>query len=197
MITEKEIIEAGKFLKPHALKGEMNAFCEYDNDILEQGFPLIVDMDGIYVPFYVKSVRPKGLHGSLILIDGVESVDDTSRFINKPFYLMRSDVAEYMEVEEDELDQADDFIGYLVEDPEAGVVGKVVDVDDSTANILLVVQPDEEDGEDVIYIPFAEDLIEDVEDYDDDSEIPGKIIMKIPEGLLDINDKDSDMEILD
>ena len=154
-------------------------------------------MDGIYVPFYVKSVRPKGLHGSLILIDGVESVDDTSRFINKPFYLMRRDVAEYMEVEEDELDQADDFIGYLVEDPEAGVVGKVVDVDDSTANILLVVQPDEEDEENVLYIPFAEDLIEDVEDYDDDSEIPGKIIMKIPEGLLDINDKDSDMEILD
>ena len=77
MIEEKDIVQAGKFLKPHGLKGELNAVLDYDAEILEEDYPLIVDMDGIYVPFYAESVRPKGHFSSLVKLEGIDSVEDT------------------------------------------------------------------------------------------------------------------------
>ena len=195
MIESSSIIEVGKFLKPHALKGDMNAYCEYDNEILSQGYPLIVNMDGILVPFYVASVRTKGTHGSLILLDGINNVEETVRFVNKPFYMMRKDVAEFFDVSENELDNDQEFIGYILEDPALGVIGSIVDIDDTTENILLIVEPLDSISYDLLYIPLAEDLIESVVEADESN--PGKIIMKIPDGLLNINDKDSGVEILE
>ena len=52
MITEEEITSVGKLLKTHALKGEMNMMLDIDPGYLEDGNPAILDIDGIYVPFY-------------------------------------------------------------------------------------------------------------------------------------------------
>ena len=63
MIERQNLTTAGKFLKAHALKGELNAVLDADCDLLDPERPLIVEMDGIPVPFYLQSVRPKGQFG--------------------------------------------------------------------------------------------------------------------------------------
>lgn len=83
MIEEKSIISAGKFLKPHGLKGELNVLVEFDSEILEEDYPIIVDVDGIYVPFYAESVRPKGHFSSLVKLQGVDSQEETGRLSTK------------------------------------------------------------------------------------------------------------------
>lgn len=196
MIQEKELIEAGKFLKTHGLKGELNAYTEYDAEILDQGYPVIVDMDGIFVPFYVASIRPKGLHGSLILLDGIDSIDKAKPFVNKTIWILRKDLADFLEVEEDELDEEMEFIGYDLYDQNDNLIGEIVGFDDSTPNWLLLVTPVDGDEEDIIYIPFAEELVID-EKVSENPEEKSYLKIQIPEGLLNINDKDSGIEIIE
>ncbi len=57
MIEKKDIVEIGKFQKTHALKGELNALLNVPEEYVEDGNPLIVEMDGILVPFYTESFR--------------------------------------------------------------------------------------------------------------------------------------------
>ncbi|MDE7081363.1 MAG: ribosome maturation factor RimM [Muribaculaceae bacterium] len=184
MIEEKSIISAGKFLKPHGLKGELNVLVEFDSAILEEDYPIIVDIDGIYVPFYAESVRPKGHFSSLVKLQGVDSQEEARPFVNKEFYLLRSDVAEFMDVDEDEIQTEDEFVGYKVYDKDHGYIGTVESVDSSTANLLLLVRPDGEDA-DIIYIPFDPDFITSVEEDRDTGEC--SMNLDLPDGLLDLN----------
>lgn len=184
MIEEKDLIKVGKFLKTHALKGELNVETEIDPDIFDEEYPLIIPVEGIFVPFYIESYRRKGSFGSLIKLDGIDSVEDAKKFVNNEIYMLRRDVAEYFEMEEDELATSDEFVGYEVHDSHYGYIGKVVDVDDSTQNILLSVKPDNSDS--LIYIPFAEEFVKDIEDPEDGKS--GRIEMNLPEGILDLNE---------
>lgn len=60
MITKDEISAVGTLQKTHALKGELNMLLDIDSEYLTSGNPAIIEIDGIYVPFYAESVRPKG-----------------------------------------------------------------------------------------------------------------------------------------
>ncbi len=188
MIEENELIEIGKFFRTHALKGELNAVVEdFDSEILNQGYPLIVEIEGIFVPFYAESVRLKGSQGCLIKLEGIDSKERAQEFVNKPILMLRKDVADWMDMDEDELTTEDDLIGYEVYDDKDRFLGKVSDIDSSTANLLLIVNPGE--GSDNIYIPFVEEFIERIEDPEGDDE-KGAIYMNLPEGMIDLNQKE-------
>lgn len=184
MIEEKDLILAGKFLKPHALKGELNVVSDYDSEIFDEDYPVIVSMDGIYVPFYVESYRKKGLFGCLLKLDGVDSVEEARSFVNKNIYLLKRDVAEFLQIDEDELVMADDFEGFEVYDRNLGYIGKVVELDDSTDNLLLIVDSPEY-GE--VYLPYADEFIDAVTQADENGE-NGRIDMNLPEGIINLND---------
>lgn len=70
MITTDEITSIGKFHKTHALKGELNAMLDIDAEFLDTEHPLIMDIDGIFVPFYCETVRPKSHFSSLVKLQG-------------------------------------------------------------------------------------------------------------------------------
>lgn len=174
MILKDEIIEAGKFLKPHGLKGELNAITTYDAAILESDYPIIAEMDGIYVPFFAESVRIKGSFSALVKFDDVNSAEEARRFVNKLFYLRKKDVAKFLECEIDELEMDEDYIGFDVYEAHLGYIGRVVDIDDSTENVLLEVELPEDSDADTdagsIYIPFVDNFIDYIEDFNDSAE---------------------------
>lgn len=182
MIKKEEIVEIGKFQKTHALQGELNALLDVDIDFGENDEPMIVDMDGIFVPFYVENIRGKGATSFLVKLDGVDNVDEAKKFVNKAIYARRSDMLDYFDTPEEEFAAESDLIGCIVKDCRLGEIGEVTDLDDSTANVLLVVgRPD--GGE--VYIPFVEDIVKEIN-------IPSRTVeIDAPEGLLDLNDKKS------
>lgn len=184
MIKEDELIDIGKFLKPHALKGELNAYVEYDNDLLNQGYPVIVAMDGIYVPFFIEKFRPKGNFGTLIKLDGVNSDFQARKFVNKEIMMLKKDVAEFLDIDVNELIVEMDLVGYKVIDEKFGEIGRVVDIDDSTENVLLLVSQ-ENDPDNIVYIPDNDDFIISVTtgETPEDSSIE----VKLPEELLHLN----------
>ncbi|MCM1290651.1 MAG: ribosome maturation factor RimM [Prevotella sp.] len=182
MITRADITPIGKFHKTHALKGELNAVLDIDAEFLDRTHPLIVDVDGIYVPFYCESVRPKGHFSSLVKLQDIDTEDDAKEFVNKEIFALKSDITEFdneFEREsENEGTYADDLVGYKIVDVNTGhEIGEISGLNLSTANALFIIQS----GEDTIMIPIADEFIKNI---DDEAHV---IEMQLPEGLVDIN----------
>ncbi|MDE6392718.1 MAG: ribosome maturation factor RimM [Muribaculaceae bacterium] len=176
MIKKEDIVAIGKFQKTHALKGELNALLDIDGDYAADGHPLIVDIDGIYVPFYAETVRPKGAESFLVKLRDIDSQEKAQELVNKEIFGLRSDLVEYFD--DPDMEIVADFVGYKVVDSRLGEIGSIEDVDDSTANVLFVVVTD--DGE-TVYIPVAEEFINAV---DDERKV---VETTLPEGLVDLN----------
>ena len=175
MITDSEIIEIGKFGKTHGVHGEINAMLDEDVDIelLER---IVVKVDGINVPFFINSLRPR--HGETVIlsIDDVDSDKAASMFVNCPIYALVADNVK--DVEDDgEGMYASDLIGYTIVHADGRPVGKITDINDSTENALFIVKIPH--GESV-YIPIANDLIDEINTE------KKYIVMTLPEGILEL-----------
>lgn len=181
MIEEKNLTAVGKFLKTHALKGELNAILDIDDEYFVEGNPMIVDMDGAYVPFYAENIRGKGPAASLIKIEGINSSEEARQLVNAIIYAEKESLAEFLGEEVEGLLLEDDLMGFCVADEKYGEIGKVVRVDSTTDNVLFIVENGE--GEE-IYIPAADDFIVAV---DEDKK---EIITSLPEELIKLNIKE-------
>lgn len=177
MIRENDTIMVGKFQKTHALKGELNMISDIDAEYFNEGNALIVEYDGILVPYYTESVRPKGSTSYLVKLSGVDNEREASQFVNKEIHILKKDAEEW--IGEDLLD-SNELVGYMIKDFETGEeIGQLEDIEDSTANLLFIVKK----GEEEIYIPGNEELIEEIDDN------TRTITVRIPEGLIDLNSR--------
>lgn len=172
------LIEAGRFNKPHGIKGEISATVTVDAD-LESARCLFVEVDGLMVPFFISAIRPKTAETSLITLDGVESEQQARPFVNQPFYLLPEDVEDAGELDPDaDGFYASDFIGFTVSDSALGDLGEITDVDDQTDNVLFVVRTP---GGKEILIPVADEFIDSIDVAD------RHITITLPDGIVDLN----------
>ena len=133
MIKREDLSKIGQFAKPHGIKGEISLITEYDiSDI--PGDPYIVcDMDGIWVPFFIDSYRQKSNTVTLVKFDSIDTEEKVKILAGKNAYLP----TEIILTHDDETIETYYITGYAVVDGNAGIIGQVTDIDDSTMNILL------------------------------------------------------------
>ena len=139
MITRAEITEIGTFNKPHGIQGEISASFLCDFDEIELLSCIIVDEDGIFVPFFIESARPKSTAVALVKFDGIDSDAQVRHFTGKTIFALKSDIADDDPDADDSEADAFSFIGYTMADTSHGVIGEIVDIDDSTENFLFIV----------------------------------------------------------
>ena len=179
MITRDQLIEIGHFNKAHGVNGEVNASLLIDVDHLPSLSCLVCDMDGIYVPFFVEAMRPKGATTVLLTIDGFTSEQEVAALVGKDIFALKSDydeLANQVDEDDDEL-PLDYFIGFRLTDNDTPV-GEIVDVDESTENALFIVRRDDATQ---VAIPAVDDLIVSMD-------MEQRVLdMDLPEGLLSIN----------
>lgn len=160
MLTQEMLVKVGVFNKTHGIKGEISA--SFDLDIEPGELRCIfVRMEGIPVPFFINEYRPKGSETWLLTIDGVDSAERASVFVNKPFFGLASEVKEAMRLDADaDGFYASDLIGFSITDTELGPLGRIADVNDSTENVLFVVE--RPDGSETL-IPVADEFINEID----------------------------------
>ena len=175
MIKLDELTEIGQFYKPHGIKGELSAGFDYElsPDDLRC---IIINLDGIFVPFFIEFFRPRGHESFLIKLEGIDNENEALMLAKQPIYALTSEIEIDSEASEDGF-YLYDLIGYRLND-ENGFIGNITDIDDSNENILIhVTSPDNK----IVYIPFAEDWISEID-------ASGKTIkMTLPEGILTLN----------
>ena len=71
MIGRDDLVEMGCYNKPHGINGEISATMLCDLELLDRFKCLVTCVDGIYVPFFVESKRPKTEQTVLLKLDGI------------------------------------------------------------------------------------------------------------------------------
>lgn len=174
MIREDEVFKIGKLLKPHGVKGEI-AFA-FENDVFDRVDCnyLILLIDGIFVPFFIKEYRFKGKEIALILFEDLYSEEDVINLSGLNVYFPRKYFEEDLDVEY----SWNYFIGFVIEDENLGHIGTIDAVDELTINTLFLVKGLEQQE---FIIPATESFIKNVDDKN-------KVLtVSLPEGLILIN----------
>lgn len=169
MIADDQVYKIGVIGKPHGVKGEVSF--RFDDDIFDTADAdfLILKIDGILVPFFIEEYRFRSDDVALVKFEDIDTQERAASLTGTEVYFLR----EQADNGEGSMPPAR-TVGYSIEDSATHIIiGVIASVDDSTSNILFEL----EDGK---LIPVAEEWIEDI---DTDNR---KIVMKIPEGLLDL-----------
>lgn len=180
MIRKTEIRPVGTFNKPHGINGEINAVIPSDIDI-DRLKCVVVELDGIFVPFFIEQWRPRSSESVLLKLEGIDNENQAKELTNKELYLLVEDLRE-MGLENDEESNGfymSDIIGYTVHDTDGTVAGEITGYDDQTENVLISVRTPR--GK-TVYLPLADNLIE---DFDSGHR---SITLDIPAGLIDLQD---------
>ena len=169
MIRAEEVYKIGRLGKAHGVKGEVSF--QFDDDIFDRvdADYLVLDIDGILVPFFMEEYRFRNDTVCLVKFCDIDTQQRAQELTGCDVYFPRA-LAE----EAEEMPSLASLVGFEIVDASNGnTVGNIVAIDDSTINLLFEL----EDG---TLIPASDELIEDI-----DAE-QRTIRMNIPEGLLDI-----------
>lgn len=173
MIRKEEVIKVGEVTKTHGVSGELSV--TFMNDRFENADPdfIVFNLDGILVPFFIEEYRFRSNTAALIRLEDINSEDIAKRFVKADVYILAEDTSED---EETEHYSYSSFKGFMLHDVDEGLIGEIIDVDESTINVLLKVNF----NSDEILIPFDESLIEGLD------MASREIVMSIPSGLLSL-----------
>lgn len=169
MIKKEDVYKIGRLGKAHGVKGEVSF--QFDDDIFDttDADYLILDIDGILVPFFMEEYRFRNDSLALVKFCEVDTQQRASELTGCDVYFPRS-VAD----EDGDAPSLAMLVGFNIVDASDGkVVGKIAAIDDSTQNVLFEL----EDG---TLIPASDELITNIDTNRQ------QIIMNIPQGLLEI-----------
>ena len=169
VIKREEVYKIGKLGKTHGVSGELSFLFEDDVfDSVDADY-LILDIDGILVPFFIEAYRFKTDSNAIIKFEGIDTQDRAREFTGSDVYFPR----EFNDDENNTLSWAA-IVGFdIIDASTAKTVGKIAAVDDSTINILFEL----EDGK---LIPASEELITDVDKHQK------TITIDLPQGILEL-----------
>lgn len=176
MISFDEVCVIGNTNKPHGINGEISVAIDAECELSSLSC-VIFEIDGILVPFFMESCRPKHANSFLMKLYDVDSDHDVVELSNKSIYALNAELpSEQFNNHEDGM-YADDFVGYSVDTNDGEHLGTIVDFDDSTDNLLFIV---ERTDKSILYIPIVDEFIDEINPHD-------KILsMTLPDGLLEL-----------
>lgn len=168
MIRKEEVFKIGRLGKAHGVKGEVSF--QFDDDVFDRTDAdyLILDIDGILVPFFIEEYRFRSDNVALMKFEDIDTQDRAQELTGCDVYFPRA------LADEDDAPPLTFLVGFDVIDAINGrTVGRIAAIDDSTANLLFELA----DGR---LLPAADELISDIDQF-------GRTItMNIPEGLLEL-----------
>ena len=173
MIREQEVYRIGKIGKPHGINGELTFYFEDDVfDRVETEY-LVLDIEGILVPFFMEEYRFRSEETALVKFCDVDTQEEARRLTGCSVFFPRaltpreSDSCSYCEL-----------IGFeVVDDASGALIGKLTMIDDSTLNTLFEVQPLQGD---TLLLPAPDEFIKEVD-------VAKRVLrLYVPDGILNM-----------
>ena len=169
MIRQEEVFHIGRIGKSHGIHGEVSF--QLDDDVFDRvdADYLVLDVDGILVPFFMEEYRFRSDTLALVKFCDIDTQERARELTGCDVYFPRA-LAE----EDDVQLSLNSLVGFAMVDSQTGsTIGRIAAIDDQTVNTLFKL----DDGR---LIPANDDLITQID--------PKKqtITITLPEGLLDI-----------
>lgn len=160
----------GTLLKTSGNHGEIILqLTQIESENIRNWESIFLYIEGGLVPFFFSSIKPKARYSALVCFEDVESVEAAELLIGTDCYAPCNRI-------DDVQVKSQSFIGYDVFNGKE-LVGIVTGIEPLPNNPLLLVT---DDAGKTYSLPLHEDFIVKV------SERRKKIVLKLPEGLLDI-----------
>jgi len=176
MIKKESVYRIGRIGKTHGVDGELTFMFDDDVFYRREAEYLILDIDGILVPFFIDDCRMKSSATALVRFENIGTQERARQLTGCEVYIPRHSAEDA-----DETLSAAEMIGFEVHsDHDDSVIGTITAVDESTINPLFEVV---RNVDDTLLLPAAADLITEI-----DSE-QRVVTMQLIEGLLDLNEK--------
>ena len=174
MIKRDDVYRIGTIGKSHGVKGEVSF--RFDDDVFDRvdADYLVLDIDGILVPFFIEEYRFRGNETAIVKFEDVDSQDCARALTGSEVFFPRS-LADSSQTGEMSLPE---LVGYTVVDASDGNdIGTLCGIDDTTVNMLFVISAS--DGREIL-VPVNPDWIEEVDSG------RRRIVMMMPPGLLEL-----------
>lgn len=173
-MQKKDCFYLGKIVRKYSFKGEVIIKLDTDQPDLYQNMDAVfVDLGKNFIPFFIQSSLLQKGNQLRVQFEDVHSEKDADAILKSDVYLPTSLLPKltgnkfyYHEV-----------VDFMLEDQNFGAVGKIISINDSTAQPLFVVE--RKDSE--ILIPMIDDFIQKVDRKNK------KVIVDTPEGLIEMS----------
>lgn len=169
MIKQEEVYKIGRLGKSHGVRGEVSFL--FDDDVFDRvdANYLILDIDGILVPFFIEEYRFRSDTTALMKFEGIDTQERARELTGCDVYFPRN-----LTASDDDSISWSAIVGFdIIDASTEKSIGRIASIDDSTLNILFCL----EDGH---LIPASEDLITQIDQQ------ARTITMHLPAGLLDL-----------
>ena len=168
MIREEDVYRIGRLGKTHGVRGEISFL--FDDDVFDRADAdyLVLEVDGILVPFFIEEYRFKSDSTAILKLEDVDTQERARQLTGTDVWFPKALVPDD---EEGQLSLAF-LVGFTIVDEATGKdIGRITAIDDSTANTLFEL----EDGR---LIPATDDFVTHINTEQ------RKLRMQLPEGLL-------------
>ena len=169
MIKQEEVYKIGRLGKSHGVRGEVSFL--FDDDVFDRvdADYLILDIDGILVPFFIEEYRFRSDTTALMKFEGIDTQERARELTGCDVYFPRN-----LAASDDDRISWSAIVGFdIIDASTEKSIGRIASIDDSTLNILFCL----EDGH---LIPASEDLITQIDQQ------ARTITMHLPAGLIDL-----------
>ena len=176
MIRESEVFYIGTITKARGIKGEVEM--RFTDDAFDRGDAeyLVIETDGILVPFFWEEYRFKNQETAILKFEDVDTEARAKTLAGRRVFYPLACLPE--DDEQEELRSWKALTGFKVTDPDGGPLGTIEQVDDSTANILLTLSTPT--GREIL-LPLHEDFVTHLAIKE------RTIALALPAGLADLN----------
>lgn len=174
MIQTEDLYQIGHIAKAHGLQGEV--VFNFTDDIFDttDADHLLLMIDGIPVPFFIREYRFRSESSALITFDGIESAEQARLIVGASVWFEKSEAA----AADEETMSLRYFVDFKVVLAEGSPLGHIEDIDDNTDNWLFIVR--RTDGSEVL-IPAHEEFITAI---DHETRV---LTVDLPDGLLELS----------
>lgn len=172
-MRKEECFYLGKIAKKFSFKGEVLIYLDTDEpELYENMESVFVEFNKNLVPFFIEN---SALHKNDFLrvqFEDVDSEEEADKLIGCEIYLPLNMLPKL----EGNQFYFHEVIGFEIEDKRVGVFGKIVSINDTTAQPLFEVV----NGEVEILVPMIDQFLVEIDRKNK------KVLMDLPEGLIEM-----------
>ena len=172
-MQKEDCFYLGKIVKKYSFKGELLVKLDTDDPSIYTKMELVfIDKNKNLIPFFIER---SSLHKSTLLrvkFEDIDSEEDANKLLKSELYLP----LEFLPQLTGNKFYYHEIFGFEAEDLSFGLIGIIKGVNDSTNQAILEI---DRNGSEIL-IPLIDDFIKSVD------RAQKKIILEVPEGLIDI-----------
>lgn len=172
MIRREDVFRIGKIGKPHGVKGEVSL--QFTDDVFDRvdSDYLLLEIDGILVPFFLEEYRFRSEEVALVKFCDVDTQEKAKTLTGSAVFFPR----ELADSDEENVSWSE-IVGFTLVDADNRRIGTIKGVDNTTINLLFDVETD--DGRSIL-VPASDELITNIDLH------KREIKVSLPDGILDL-----------